>query len=120
MNIALKFDRLASLRVEPDQVSQPTGGGPSANEGFGIPLQEAMSLDCSAICSKTSSFSEVDGDAAEYSPPHTTEALRYTLKALLPSSSRRQELIKRGRQRCQLFSWQRCANETLAVYRRLL
>lgn len=92
---------------------------PSRYEGFGIPPLEAMSLDCPVICSNTSSIPEVVGEAGEYFDPHDIESIRAALERVLQSSTRRQALIALGRLRHELFSWQRCAQETHNVYRRL-
>jgi len=93
---------------------------PSLYEGFGIPPLEAMSLDCPVACSNSSSIPEVVGDAGEYFDPNDTESMRTAMERVLNSTSRRAELIERGRLRCTHFSWARCAEETLAVYRSLM
>lgn len=92
---------------------------PSKYEGFGIPPLEAMSLDCPVICSNTSSIPEVVGDAGEYFDPDEQESIRVSIERVLQSSVRRAELVVLGRERCKRFSWERCAQETLAVYRSL-
>lgn len=92
---------------------------PSKYEGFGIPPLEAMSLDCPVVCSHTSSIPEVVGDAGEYFDPYDPESIRVSIERVLQSSTRRAELVALGRERCKLFSWERCARETLAIYRRL-
>lgn len=92
---------------------------PSLYEGFGIPPLEAMSLDCPVVCSRTSSIPEVVGDAGEYFDPLDPESIRSSIESVLQSPQRRLELIALGRSRCELFSWERCARETLEVYRRL-
>jgi glycosyltransferase involved in cell wall biosynthesis len=92
---------------------------PSMYEGFGIPPLEAMSLDCPVICSNTSSIPEVVGDAGEYFDPANTASIREALERVLQSGARRNRLVELGRVRCKLFSWERCAQETMAVYRRL-
>lgn len=93
---------------------------PSKYEGFGIPPLEAMSLDCPVICSNTSSIPEVVGDAGEYFDPYVQDSIRVSIEHVLQSSARRAELVSLGRERCKRFSWERCAQETLAVYRRLV
>lgn len=93
---------------------------PSKYEGFGIPPLEAMSLDCPVICSNTSSIPEVVGDAGEYFDPYDQDSIRVSIEHVLQSSARRAELVSLGRERCKRFSWERCAQETLAVYRRLV
>ena len=89
---------------------------PSKYEGFGIPPLEAMSLGCPVIASNTSSIPEVAGDAAEYCDPEDPESIAGAIERVLQSEGRRRELIALGRVRCALFSWERCARETLRVY----
>jgi len=93
---------------------------PSLYEGFGIPPLEAMSLGCPVICSNTSSIPEVVGDAGEYFDPNDIESMRVAIEAVLQSTSRRNELVAKGHARRSLFSWQRCASETLSAYRSIL
>lgn len=92
---------------------------PSMYEGFGIPPLEAMSLDCPVVCSGTSSIPEVVGEAGEYFNPGDVESITHAVERVLQSSGRRSELIALGRLRRELFSWQRCARETVAVYKGL-
>ncbi|MCG3772043.1 MAG: Alpha-maltose-1-phosphate synthase [Nitrosomonadaceae bacterium] len=93
---------------------------PSRYEGFGIPLLEAMSLGCPVICSNTSSIPEVVGDAGEYFDPGDLESMRAAIESVLESKTRRDKLVAKGYARCALFSWTRCAEETLNIYRSLL
>jgi glycosyltransferase involved in cell wall biosynthesis len=93
---------------------------PSLYEGFGLPPLEAMSLGCAVACSNTSSIPEVVGDAAETFDPAEPIAIRESLERVLGSPQRRAELVARGFDRCRLFSWRRCAQETVDVYRRTL
>jgi glycosyltransferase involved in cell wall biosynthesis len=93
---------------------------PSLHEGFGIPPLEAMSLDCPVVCSNASSIPEVVGDAAVMFNPADTDDIRKELEAVLNSASLRETLIARGRLRCRVFSWERCARETMAIYEKIL
>lgn len=93
---------------------------PSLYEGFGIPPLEAMSFDCPVICSNVSSIPEVVGNAGEMFDPHDPESIRVAIERVVGDDALRQALIVRGRQRIKLFSWERCAQETLEVYRRAL
>jgi glycosyltransferase involved in cell wall biosynthesis len=90
---------------------------PSRYEGFGIPLLEAMSLDCPVVCSDRSSVPEVAGPAAEYFDPEMPEAIAAAIERVVESPARRAELVRLGRARCATFSWARSARETLDVYR---
>lgn len=93
---------------------------PSLYEGFGIPPLEAMSLGCPVVCSNATSIPEVVGDAGEYFDPAEPEAVRYAIERVLQSNDRRRELVTKGHARRALFSWERCARETLDVYRSIL
>lgn len=93
---------------------------PSLYEGFGIPPLEAMSADCPVACSLSSSIPEVVGSAGEYFDPTNTDSIRTALEVVLQSAERRGELVALGRARHAAFSWERCASETLAVYRKLI
>ncbi len=93
---------------------------PSIYEGFGIPPLEAMSLGCPVVCSNTSSVPEVAGDAGEYFDPKSIESMRVAIEKVLQSSERRTELITLGKMRCSLFTWNRCAAETIALYRSII
>lgn len=92
---------------------------PSLYEGFGIPPLEAMAVGCPVVSSNTSSLPEVVGDAGEYFDPNDQEAMTAAIEHVLQSSSRREELVAKGRRQCAKFSWEKCAQETMAIYRRL-
>jgi glycosyltransferase involved in cell wall biosynthesis len=90
---------------------------PSLYEGFGIPLLEAMSLDCPVVCGDKSSIPEVVGDAALVCDSSDIDALRTSMDIVARSADTREGLISRGRSRIQLFAWERCAAETMEVYK---
>lgn len=92
---------------------------PSLYEGFGIPALEAMTLGCPVVCSNVSSLPEVVGDAAALFDPADVECLQQALVRVVDDQSYRAQLSARGRLRASTFSWQRCADETAALYRRL-
>lgn len=92
---------------------------PSLYEGFGLPPLEAMACDCPVVCSDTSSIPEVVGDAGEYFDPTDLDSMREALERVIGSNELRQRLRERGREQRRRFSWDRCADETLALYRRL-
>jgi glycosyltransferase involved in cell wall biosynthesis len=93
---------------------------PSKYEGFGIPPLEAMSLNCPVACSNASSIPEVVGDAGEYFDPDDPESIRVSVEHVLQASARRAELVQRGCERRQQFTWERCAADSLKGYQRLL
>lgn len=93
---------------------------PSLYEGFGIPPLEAMSFDCPVVCSNTGSLPEVVGNAAELFDPRSPESIGAAIGRVLNSAVLRQSLIASGRNRIRLFSWERCARQTMNVYQSVL
>jgi glycosyltransferase involved in cell wall biosynthesis len=62
---------------------------------------------------------EVTGDAALLVPAEDTEALEAAIQRVLEDSALRERLIERGRNQVRRFSWNRCAQATMDVYRSL-
>lgn len=92
---------------------------PSAYEGFGLPLLEAMKYGCPVICSSTSSIPEVAGDAACYFEVGESESLAEKMIRVANQTEFRQNFIQKGQEQEKLFSWSRCAEETLSCYKRV-
>lgn len=92
---------------------------PSLNEGFGLPALEAMSCGAAVVASSIPSHLEVLGEAAEYFDPETGASLVEALRGLLRRPARAEELRRRGLVRAAEFRWDRAAERTLAVYRRV-
>jgi glycosyltransferase involved in cell wall biosynthesis len=92
---------------------------PSLYEGFGLPPLEAMACGTPVISSNAASLPEVVGDAALLIDPNDTAALAQALHTVLAEPALHADLRRRGFDRAAQFSWQRCAAETLAVYRQV-
>ncbi len=88
---------------------------PSLYEGFGMWLLEAFECKVAAAVSNNSSMPEVGGDAALYFDPQKVEEIKNTMAKLLYDPQLRQQLIEKGTKRLSEYSWERCAQETLAV-----
>lgn len=90
---------------------------PSFEEGFGIPLLEAMALGCPVVSSNAASLPEVGGDACVYFNPKDTNEMAQKIEEVLNDQKLRYQLIEMGGERVGLFSWRRLAEETLKLYR---
>ena len=91
---------------------------PAFYEGFGLTPLEAMACGTPVIVSKTSSMPEVVGDAALMVDPRNDEEIAVAMWRVLSNSTLRDELSAKGLQRAKAFSWQRAAEQTMAVYRK--
>ncbi len=92
----------------------------SLNEGFGIPILEAMQCGCPVLTSNVTSMPEIAGDAALYIDPYDVAAIAAGLERLASDEELRSTLRTRGFDRAKEFSWERCARETHAGYRAAL
>ncbi len=93
---------------------------PSRDEGFGIPVLEAMAAGVPVLASNTSSLPEVCEQAALLVDPGSVDAIADGLTALIGSTAMREDLIVRGRRRAAELTWERCAQSTWKLYRSLL
>jgi glycosyltransferase involved in cell wall biosynthesis len=90
----------------------------SVNEGFGLPVLEAMRRGVPVACSNVSAMPEVAGDAARYFDPLNTEDIAAAVLDLLTDASLAARLVAAGRERARGFSWSATAELTLESYER--
>jgi glycosyltransferase involved in cell wall biosynthesis len=93
---------------------------PSLDEGFGMPLLEAMSAGTPVLASNSSAMPEVAGDAALLVDPEDVAGLAQRLRDLTERPELRKEMAVRGLQRASLFTWENAVRQTWAVYRKIL
>jgi glycosyltransferase involved in cell wall biosynthesis len=93
---------------------------PSAYEGFGFPVLEAMSQCCPVITSRASSLPEVAGDAALLVSPDDPAEMAKAMRRLLEEPQLRDTLIQRGLEQASRFSWRANAQATLEAWGPLL
>jgi glycosyltransferase involved in cell wall biosynthesis len=93
---------------------------PSLSEGFGLPGLEAMVHGAPVVSSNATCLPEVYGDAAMYFNPRDTDNMAGVINTVLSDEKLREEMIKKGFAQAAKYSWQRMAEQTLAVYDRAL
>lgn len=92
---------------------------PSLDEGFGMPMLEAMAAGIPVIAGNRSALPEVCGDAAELIDPASEDQLAGALVRLATDGGRRSALVARGLARAKEFTWADAVAKTYAVYREL-
>ena len=93
---------------------------PSLDEGFGFPILEAQQAGLPLVASDVGSIGEVGGDGLILVDVDNAEGFAAALNTVLDQSAERQQLIDRGYTNVTRFSWQRCADEMVALYREVL
>lgn len=93
---------------------------PSLDEGFGIPVLEAMAHGIPVITSQSSALPEAAGNAAILVNPTNVDQLATELNRLAADQDLRSELQDRGRERARMFPWERAVSSTWDVYQTLL
>jgi len=89
---------------------------PSLDEGFGMPVLEAMAHGVPVVTSQSSALPEVAGDAAILVDPFDTEAIGEALLRLAPDPDLRDDFAGRGIGRAREFTWESAAEQTWRVY----
>ncbi len=93
---------------------------PSLYEGFGLPPLEAMQCGTPVITSNTSSLPEVVGEAGIMLDPHDVDGLCQSLLSLYQDAGLRARMSAQSVERARLFSWKRCAQDTVNAYKAAL
>lgn len=93
---------------------------PSLSEGFGLPGLEAMIHGAPVVSSNATCLPEVYGEAAQYFDPLSVDDMADRIDEVLRDETLRKDLIQKGKAQAGKYSWQRMAEQTLEVYRRVL
>jgi alpha-1,3-rhamnosyl/mannosyltransferase len=111
--------------VQPEQRYELYGGAtvlvqPSFEEGFGLPVLEAMTAGVPVIGADAGAIPEVGGDALQLVPPADSEAMAHAIERILDDPGLRQACVARGLARSEAYTWERTAETTLDAYARAI
>jgi len=89
-------------------------------EGFGFPILEAQACGVPVLSSKLSAMPEVGGKGVMYVDPYDVDEMTYKIQLVVQDEKLRKDLIAEGTDNVGRFSWEKCAEETVIVYSKLL
>jgi glycosyltransferase involved in cell wall biosynthesis len=92
---------------------------PSLYEGFGLPLLEAMARGLPAVAGNVGAMPELAGDAAVLVDPEDVDSIASALERVLGDEALRARLSAEGRKRASGFTWERSAQLTREVLRKI-
>jgi len=91
----------------------------SLYEGFGLPIIEAMAAGTPVVYNDFSCFEEISGDAGLVYENEDENDFTKKIFNIIINSDLRSNLISKGKQRALFFSWEKCAEETLEIYKKV-
>lgn len=93
---------------------------PSLYEGFGLPILEAMSCGCPVITSNNGSIPEIAGEACLYIDAYDINSITKGIKGVFENTILQKNLSEKGLVQAKKFSWKNTAEETIAIYKKVL
>lgn len=93
---------------------------PSLYEGFGLPIIESMACGVPCVTARNSSLEEVGGDAAIYVEPLDVEAIAFEMEKFENGDYDLSSLREKSLRKASEFTWSRCAEATVEVYKKCL
>jgi glycosyltransferase involved in cell wall biosynthesis len=93
---------------------------PTIYEGFGMPILESFANNCPVCLSNSSCLPEIAGDAGVYFEPTNSDSISEAIIKTIYDPVFTKELIDKGNQRLDEFSWKKCAQQTVQSYEKAL
>jgi glycosyltransferase involved in cell wall biosynthesis len=93
---------------------------PTLHETFGFPVLEAMACGTPVVTSNVYSIPEISGGAATLCPPLDHMAFKNAIEHILEDEETRKKMIAEGLENAKRFSWKKCAEETVKIYKQVL
>lgn len=93
---------------------------PTIIEAFPIPTTEAMACGCPIVTSNGTGLEELTHDVSLAVDPLNSQAIADAMKKVLGDESLQMEMRKKGFKRSKIFSWEKCARETLEIFNSLV
>jgi glycosyltransferase involved in cell wall biosynthesis len=107
-------DNLAPLFAQADFFVMP-----SLYEGFGTTVLEALVTGVPVISSNVSSIPEIAGDAAKLVNPLNTKEIADAMFEFSQNEELKNSYREKGKKQAEKFNWEKCARETLELYKSL-
>ncbi len=93
---------------------------PSLYEGFGFPIIEAQSLGVPVLSSEYGSLLEIGSDSVMYCNTLSESNIAYSIDIIINDTIYREQLIQKGYQNIERFTWKQASNDTIKVFERVL
>ena len=91
---------------------------PSLDEGFGLPIVEAMENGLPVMAANNTALPEIGGAAAIYFSPFNQDEMTNAIQNLIKNDSLRSELKDKGQERAKLFSWEKAGKEIEGIFKK--
>jgi glycosyltransferase involved in cell wall biosynthesis len=91
---------------------------PSVYEGFGLPVLEALSLDCLVLTSRGTVMEEIAGPAALYFNPQDPSDIAEKIECIFSENFKREDYLRHKKEILQKYSWEKTAQAILDIFLR--